>query len=170
MAFIMQTSIHGRRLGISSTGGIVSGYGSTGNVSTDFVAVAVMRDSNHVLRGPHYEPVTTHSSSGATMAEGLNYIASATAAAYAFSMPAASSGLIVRIGISSSASTITFSGSATTILFGSTVVGGSTSLTASNAGGCQGMYLTLAAMTTARWAVMNKSIAVAATSIELGIT
>ena len=169
MAFVKKVSIHGRQLGISSTGGIITGYGSTGGHSTAFTMVAQMRDSDGVLSGPHYEPITNHSSSGATMVEGVNYIASATAASFAFSMPAAVAGLGVEIGIAASATTITFSGSATTILFGSTVIGGSTTLTAAGAAGCQGMFLTLRAVSTARWMVANKSIAVAATSIELGV-
>lgn len=169
MAYVLRTSIHGRRIGLSSTGGIVTAYGSTGNMSTAIQAVALMRDVNNVLRGPHYEPITSHSSSGATMLEGINYIASATAASYDFSMTAPASGLVARIAVAASSTTITFSGSATTVLFGSTAIGGSTSLTMENPGGCQGMHLTLAAVSSARWAVLNKTIAVSATGINPGV-
>ena len=74
MPFVMLTSIKGRRLGLSSTGGIVSGYNSTGGMSTAIDLAAVMRDSTGAIIGRHYEPMTTISSSGATLQEGLNYI------------------------------------------------------------------------------------------------
>jgi hypothetical protein len=170
MPFVMLTSIKGRRLGLSSTGGIVSGYNSTGGMSTAIDLAAVMRDSTGAIIGRHYEPMTTISSSGATLQEGLNYITSATGgAAYAFSLPTALPGMGVICQIWSSASTITFSGSATTILFNSTVFGGTTSMVLSGAGGNQGTYATFRAVSTAKWGVDNKIIAIAATGIVVGM-
>ena len=42
MAFTMRTSIHGRRLGISSTGAVITGVDSTGGGSTAFDMAAQM--------------------------------------------------------------------------------------------------------------------------------
>jgi hypothetical protein len=148
MAFVMQTSIHGRRLGISSTGGIVSGLTSTGGGSTAIVAAAQMWGD--VM-------VATHSSSGATFNNyGVNFISSATAAAYNFTMPEPVNGVMTSILSMSSATTITIETTGVAV-FGSTVVGGSSKVTFTFANGSQGAFIDLIGIGSTIWAVRGKT-------------
>ena len=163
----MLHSIYGRKLGMSSTFGLLI----SGGTSTGFDSVAVTRDSTGAVLGPFHWPLTSHSSSGFTLVEGLNLVSTASATSITCQPPVQSASIIgapVYVTIASSATTVTISGSGTAILFGSTVVGGSTSMTLTVTNGIQGSFFTLYAVSTLMWAVGTKNIAVAATSIELG--
>ena len=151
----MVTSIHGRRLGLSSTGGIIQALTSTGGGSSEFDLTAQMWGQGMVA---------THSSSEATLRNvGTNIISSATAASYLFTMAAPVINARTEVFSQSSATTIVIDSGATTRFFQSTGAGLSTALTislASTLGGCVGEAVTLLGLSTTRWAVMNKTAAV----------
>lgn len=155
MAFEMRTSLHGRRLGLSSTGGVIQAINSSGKNSTDFIMAAQMWGEGMVA---------SHSSSGATLKNvGTNIISSATAAAYAFSIATPVADAYAEILSDSSATTITIGTGATTIFFRSTGGGLSTGLTisvASTLGGCVGEFVILRGISATRWHVRGKSAGV----------
>src|SRR3990167_941297 len=145
MPFRMVTSLHGRRLGLSSTGGIIQAINSTGRGSTTFDMAAQMWGNSMLA---------THSSSLATLRNnGVNLISSATAASYAFTVAAPAIGVYTEILSASSATTITLDTSATTITFattGNAVTTGLTIALASTLGGCVGQALVLRGLSATR--------------------
>lgn len=131
--FTMKTSIHGRRLGLSSSGGFISSTdGSTG-----FDAVAVMRDSTGAVTSPHDEPVvTTTSTGGATLTFGGVLAINSSAVSPSFLISAPRAGQLMEIYfISTASTTISFGGTSTSVLFQKLggVSAGSTIITFDNA-------------------------------------
>lgn len=151
--FTQRTSIHGRRLGLSSTGGIITGVDSTGGGSTAFVLAAQMWGS---------AMLNTVSSSEATLRNaGVNLISTATSTAYTFTVGAPVAGVAMEVISRSSATTVTFQTSATTILFFDSTLtpDGATGLVLSQTstdGGNFGAAVMLRGLSTARWQVLNK--------------
>ena len=117
--FVSRTSIHGRRLGISSSGGLVTCYGSTGNQSTGYVAVAIMRDTTGTMMGPHDEPVVTTTSTGGdtVLTFGGVLAINSTVAAPTWLISAPTAGRLMEIYVISSASAIVFGGTSTSQVF-----------------------------------------------------
>ena len=151
MPFPMATSIHGRRLGLSSTGGIITGYNSTGQISTALEASAQMW-------GPAMNDSVTAVTSTIGNA-GFTALTVATATAITFEIAAPVEGVYKEIHIDTSASEISLGGPTTDITFRGTAAGvGSTMfLSAAN---LAGRTITLRGMSTARWANIGSTNAV----------
>ena len=145
-------SIHGRSLGLTSTGGLAQYRDATGGQSTAVLLYGQMWGTGMVA---------SHSSSNATLRKiGQNVISSATAAAYTFTVAAPVIGAGMEIISQSSATTISLDTSATTILFATTGAVTTTGLTigrASTLGGCVGEYLILRGLSATRWHLMARS-------------
>lgn len=159
MAFTMLKSVVGRRLGLSSTGGILAA-----SESTALDSAAVMRDSTGAVISPHYERVAnTTSTGGATLsAEGVHTInTSATAATFLIAAPVA--GKLKEIYIVSSASALTFGGTSTAQVF-MKIAGtsaGSTTLTLTDAD-LAGQALILRGLSATQWGVVSGSTVIQA--------
>ena len=154
--FKMLTSIHGRRLGLSSSGGIVSDRGSTGGGSTDFVMAAQMWGT---------AMVETVSSAGATVNNaGVTIISSdSTAGTTPYIVQAPVAGLSKEIFITTTATAIAFNTNATTVFFnstlGETAAGGSTTLSVTGpATGIAGSIV-LRGLNATQWAIMSHTVA-----------
>ena len=115
--FIMNHSIHGRRVGLSSSGGLL--LQNTTAPSTAFDIIAVTRDSTGALLGPHDEPVvTTTSTGGATLAFGGIVAINSSAVAPSFLIAAPTAGRQMEIYfISTVSTTISFGGTSTSQVF-----------------------------------------------------
>ena len=155
----MLTSIHGRRLGLSSTGGIIQSMTSTGGYSSSFEMLAQMW-------GPAMVATTT-STGGATLSNnGVSVInTSATAATFLIAAPVA--GVSKEIYIVSSASALTFGGTSPSQLFSKIAGGatGSTTLTlivASTADSLAGQTLFLRGLSATKWGVLHGSTVIQA--------
>ena len=162
--YVMRTSIHGRRLGISSSGAVITSYGSTGNQSTGFVAAAIMKDSTGTIMGPHDEPVvSTTSTGGATLTfSGVaNINTSATAATFLLTAPTA--GRMMEVYILSSASALTFGGTSTSQVFMKVGGGaaGSTTLTLTDVS-LAGQALKLRGLSATQYGVLHGSTVIQA--------
>ena len=157
MPFFRQiTSIHGRRLGLSSTGGILASTGST-----EFDAVAVMRDSTGARLGPLYEPLTAVASSiGSTIGHGFSTISSGTATAPSFEISEPVVGVEVEIHIDTSASEMTFGSCTTAIVFRTTLSGEASTMFFSALADVDlfGVSLTLRGITTTQWNVKSLNL------------
>ena len=115
--FLMKTSIHGRRAGLSSSGGLL--LQNTTAPSTAFDIVAVTRDSSGALLSPHDEPVvTTTSTGGATLTFGgiVAINSSAVAPSFTITAPRAGQGMEIYF-ISTVSTTISFGGTSTSQVF-----------------------------------------------------
>jgi hypothetical protein len=115
--FTMGKSILGRRLGLSSSGGLL--LQNTTAPSTGFDIVALTRDSTGAVIGPHDEPVvTTTSTGGATLTFGgvvaLN--SSAVNPSFTITAPTAGRGMEFYF-ISTVSTTISFGGTSTSQVF-----------------------------------------------------
>lgn len=163
--YVMRTSIFGRRLGLSSTGAIITSYGSTGNQSTGFDAAAIMKDSTGTILGPHDEPVVTTTSTGGdtvlTFGGVLAINSSVAAPTWLISAPTA--GRLMEIYIISSASAIVFGGTSTSQVFMKVGGGspGSTTLTLTDAN-LAGHSLKLRGLSATKIGVMDGSTVVQA--------
>jgi hypothetical protein len=149
--FTMRTSIHGRRLGLSSTGGLLASAGE----STAQVAAAQMWGSGMLE--------TIASTGGATL---LNYgvsVIATTATAATFLLGAPVAGLSKEIYIVSSGSALTFGGTSTSQVFSKIGGGtaGSTTLTLTDAN-LAGQALVLRGLSATKWGLMNGSTVIQA--------
>lgn len=147
MSFVMQVSKHGRRLGLSSSGGIVSDVGSTGRSSTAIVSAAQMW-------GPG---MLKARSSGATLDNaGLNVISSSTLASMSLTLTAPVAGITTEIISEASSTTITIeTGSASVVFNTSAGAADSTALTLTGAAGLKGAALVLRGLSTTKWQVLS---------------
>lgn len=171
MAFVRAKSVHGRELGLTSTGGLVSAYGSTGRLTGSFDAIAVMTDSTWARLTPFREPLVAASSSGATLSNsGVSLLSSATATARTFSIAAPVAGVYKEIISQASASSLIFSATSTAQTFytSSGVRTGTTSLTliSEPAGdGTFGNSIALRGVSATRWAVISSPVPEISTDI-----
>lgn len=155
--FKMLTSIYGRRLGISSSGGLVSHTGSTGGGSTAFVTAAQMWGTGMV---------ETISAAGATINNaGLTYISSdSTAGTTPYILQAPVAGLSKEIFITTTATALAINTNATTVFISSTLAelaaGGSTTLTISGPATGIGGSIVLRGISATQWAIMSHTAAV----------
>lgn len=153
MPFTIRTSIFGRRLGLTSTDGLY--VGDPGSTVVD--RAAILRDSTGAILGPHYEPLTSASSSGAEISnEGVTQLSSATSTALTFMLLKPSAGVLKRIVSMSTSSAITIDTSATTIVFQTSGGASSTSLSFGAANN-RGEFAVLVGLSTARWMAIGKS-------------
>jgi len=116
MPFTLLTSIHGRKLGLSTTGGLIIG---TSRGSTIFDNIAVVRDSTGALISPHDESVvTTTSTGGATLTFGGVVVLNSSAVAPSFTITAPRPGQGMEIyNISTVSTTLSFGGTSTSQVF-----------------------------------------------------
>lgn len=147
MAFILQVSKHGRRLGLSTTGGIVSDVGSTGKSKPTIVSAAQMwGDGMYAAR-----------SSGARLDNaGLNVLTSSTLASMTFTLAAPIKGITTEIISQTSSTTVSLETSATTIVFKTSAgAADTTALALSGASGLQGAAVVLRGLSTTIWQVLS---------------
>lgn len=166
MAYDRRTSIHGRRLALSSTNAIVDGNGygavmknSTGAIqssSSSLTFAGSITASENFISG-----VETVSSSGATISPivAVSVLSSATATSRNFSVGTPVAGHLKEILSVSSATTILLESTVASILFVTTGTS-SSALTFSLAGGSFGQAILLRGISATRWVVVNKSGAV----------
>jgi hypothetical protein len=115
--FTMRHSIYGRRVGLSSSGGLLVTPTTSG--STAFDQVAVLADSTGALLSRHDEPVvTTTSTGGATLTFGGIVAINSTAVnpSFLISAPRAGQGMEIYF-ISTVSTTISFGGTSTSVVF-----------------------------------------------------
>jgi hypothetical protein len=153
MPFQMLTSVFGRRLGISSSGGLV--MGAKGSTVID--RAAVMTDSTGARLNQVCEPLTAASSSGATISnDGLTTLNHSSATTLAFVLQRPAAGSVKRLASLSTSSAIVIDTSATTIVFQTSGGASSTSLTFGAANN-KGEFAVLVGLSTAKWMAMGKS-------------
>lgn len=162
----MLTSIHGRRLGLSSSGGVlVQPTSSTGVSHLMEISSAGVVNSSITNFGSTITEMTVAkrksvidviSSSAATLLNyGVSQISSDVINVSVLTLPAPETGLHKEIFGDSSASTVTFNTTATTIYFGTSV--DSSALVFDKAGGIRGSQIILRGMSATRWAVLART-------------
>lgn len=161
MPFTMNHSIHGRRLGLSTTGGLVSAAGSTGRGSTIF-GLAFQQWGDDMVQ--------TVSTGGALINNfGLTIVSSdSTSGMAALEMAAPVAGVHKEIYFLGSATALTLDTTATTITFltsGSSLTGISGSTTLSIDGDLTrleigGQALILRGLSTTQWQVASKTVGI----------
>ncbi len=156
--FDIRKSIHGRQLGISSSGGIVTDPAGSTVVSTGIANAAQMWGAGMMV---------THTSTAAAITlrnYGTNVLSSATSTAIVASIGAAPVlGLYMEILSRSSATTVTIDSNSTTVVFETTGGTSSTSLTislASTLGGANGETVALRGTSATSWHVLHKTGAI----------
>lgn len=152
-------SLHGRSLGLTSTGGLAQYRDATGGQSTAVIMYAQMWGSGMVA--------TTTSTGGATLSNSGVSVINTSASAATFLIAAPVSGIRKEIYIVSSASALTFGGTSTSQVFMKIAGGiaGSTTLTliaASTADSLAGNALILRGLSTTQWGVMHGSTVIQA--------
>jgi hypothetical protein len=152
MAFTQQVSIHGRRLSITTTGGIASGHGATGALSTAIDAAVQMW-------GPSHVQTPTASSAVTIWNTGVTILSTGSTALAAYTLDGAPVvGLHKEIHSQASATAITINTNATTVYF-QTTAGQSTALTL-GATDNKGQVLVLKGLTTTLWGISYKTASV----------
>lgn len=145
----MRKSLHGREVGIASTGGLVFGIDSTGGGSTAYTLFAQMWGQ---------ALLETVSSNGATISNsGVTVISSDSTSGASFTVSAPAVGVEKEIYLETAATALTLDTSATTIYFNSSVAtaaaGGSTTL--SLAAATIGGSLTLRGLSATVWGIRS---------------
>jgi hypothetical protein len=155
--FKMLTSIHGRRLGISSSGGLVSHFGSTGSGSTAFVSAAQMWGTGMLQ---------TVSSAGASINNaGITVISSdSTAGSTPFILQVPAAGLSKEIFITTTATALALDTNSSLVYInstlGETAAGGSTAFSITGpATGIAGSIV-LRGLSATQWAIMSHTVAI----------
>ena len=154
---IILTSLHGRKFGLTSSGGVLAREGSTQQAfialmqSTANVAGSTLLDMQ-VLKNRSVTAAVA-SSVGSTMNNyGTNVLSSGTATAVVLQIAAPAVGQRVEILSRASASELSFGGTSTAIL-----VGAGTTAFLAMAAGVAGASIVLRGETTARYGVIGKS-------------
>ena len=162
------TSLHGKKFGLSSSGGVlVSPTSSTGVSHLAEISSAGVFNSSISNFGSTITDMTvakmrtafeTISSSAATLLNyGLSVISSDVINVSVLKIPAPEAGLEKTIWGQTSASTISFNTTADTILFDATFGASSSALVWDRAGGQRGAIIRLFGLSATRWAVLDKT-------------
>lgn len=147
----IQTSLHGRRLGLTATGGIIAN-----EVGSTAPSIAIMGTTDRIVN-TFKTAVETVSSSAATMINyGLTVISSDVANASVLILSAPVAGVEKQIYGDSSASSITLNTTAASITFGASVL--SSAFVFDNAGGVRGTSLVLKGISATRWALLGRKV------------
>ena len=157
-------SLHGRKMGQTSSGGIViQPTSSTGMSHLAEISSAGVFNSSLTSFGSTITemtvaklkaPVETVSSSAATMVNyGVSIISSDVINVSVLTLSAPEAGILKEIFGDSSASTVSINTTATTITFGTSV--GSSALVLDDAGGIRGKCVILRGLTATRWAIVG---------------
>ncbi len=143
-------SLHGRRIGLTSTGGIAQYLDKDGKGSTAVVQYAKMWGA-----GQH---ATVTSTIASTLANsGFTTLSSGSATALVFEIKAPVVGVENTIHIDTSASEISFGGTSTSIIFASTVaVAGGSTLFLSRAN-LAGVNVILKGISTTEWSIFGST-------------
>ena len=154
-------SLHGRRLGISSSGGLVSRPSTAPNTAIHFAEISsagVVNSSITTMTVQELKSyVETISSSAATMVNhGLSVISSDVINVSVLKLSAPISGLEKMIYGDSSASTVSLNTTSSDITFGASVL--SSAFVFDNAGGVRGTSLLLKGISTTRWALIGRKV------------
>lgn len=148
----MRTSIHGRRLGLSSTGGILAG--SSG--STEFESIAQMW-GNDLIENVILADATISNS-------GVTVISTGSTSGSSMVVAAPVAGVYKEIVFQTSATALTFQTTAATIHFNSTLAenstGGSTTLTIAGAAAGTAGVLIMRGLSTTQWQIVSSSVSV----------
>lgn len=145
--FVQRTSIHGRRLGISSSGGITSSPSG----STDI-------DRSAQMWGPGL--ISSISSAETIPNSGVNILSTAAAGALTYTIAAPVAGVRCEVISQTTSSGVTLNTTATTINFNSSGGTSSTALTMLLAGGTEGQSVVLRGLSATQWQVVSRSGAV----------
>lgn len=141
-------SQHGRRFGISSSGGILS-EDSTGSMQR-----AVMQSSADVIQGKPAQYLDTIEASGSKMTNyGLSHITSDVINGSTILISAPAQGVEKKIFLDSSASTLSIGTTAAGITFGASV--GSSVYNMDAAGGVKGTGIVMVGLSATRWAFVG---------------
>lgn len=157
MPFVMRTSIHGRRLGITSTGGIGT-LSTADSTSHSPDQVAQMWGDGMV------ETLDSTTTPQSLRNYGISILSSDTEGAVTFNVPAPIAGLSKEIHFQTPSTLIyTFDTTATTIFFNSTLAEGaalgSTTLTAVSPGTAgMGGSLILRGLSATVWQIVGNSV------------
>ena len=163
---IILTSLHGRKIGLSATGGVlIAPTSSTGMSHLAEISSAGVFNSSITGFGSTITEMTvakqksvvdTISSSAATLLNyGLSVISSDVINVSVLVLPAPETGLHKQIWGDSSASTVTLTSTAASITFDTTV--GSSVLVFDKAGGIRGSQINLRGLSATRWAVLART-------------
>ena len=161
-------SLHGRKVGQTSSGGIViqptssTGMSHLAEISSAGVFNSSISSFNSTITEMEVakQKVTfeTISSSAATLLNyGVSVISSDVINVSVLKVPAPEAGLLKTIWGQTSASTISFNTTADTILFDATFGASSSALVWDRAGGQRGAIIRLLGLSTTRWAVLDKT-------------
>ena len=165
---LIQTSLHGRRAGISSSGALLDKDGykalvsdSTGQVqnstSTYFATLTIATATiNAFVEGA---VTAVNSSVGSTITNsGISVLSSATTTLVSFQILAPVAGSVKRIISATSASVVNFLATSTTIVFASSGSAGAPSSGISiSIADSRGEMITLVATSATRWVIAGKS-------------
>ena len=164
----VQVSMHGRRFGLSSSGGVLvapttgTGYSHLAEISSAGVVNSSISNFGSTITemtvAKNKDVFETVSSSAATLVNyGVSVISSDVINVSVLTLPAPEAGMVKEIWGQTSASTISFNTTAVTILFDATFGASSTALVWDRAGGQRGAYIKLLGLSATRWAVLYKT-------------
>ena len=162
------TSLHGRKIGLTSSGGVaIAPTSSTGmshlaEISSAGVFNSSISSFNSTITemevAKQKNVFETISSSAATLSiYGVSVISSDVINVSVLKLPAPEAGMVKEIWGQTSASTISFNTTADTILFDATFGASSSALVWDRAGGQRGAYIKLLGLSATRWAVLYKT-------------
>lgn len=144
------TSIHGKRFGLSASGGLLAHETSATGVKR-----AVMMSTADVIQGKPAYDVQTASASGAVITNyGLTHVTSGVVNGATLTVSAPAAGVEKEIFFDSSASTLSLGTTAAGITFGASV--GSSVLNMDAAGGVRGTGLIMRGLSSTRWALLGR--------------
>lgn len=161
-------SLHGRKMGQTSSGGIViqpttsTGMSHLAEISSAGVFNSSISSFNSTITemevAKQKNVFETISSSAATLVNyGVSVISSDVINVSVLKVPAPEAGMLKTIWGQTSASTITFNTTADTILFDATFGASSSALVWDRAGGQRGAIIRLLGLSATRWAVLDKT-------------
>ncbi len=164
---VIFTSLHGRKFGLSSSGGLLvwpttgTGYNHFAEISSAGVFNSSISSFGSTIGEAEFSKlksvVETISSSAATLAvNGISRISSDVINVSVLKVPAPETGIIKIIFGDSSASTISFNTTSSDVQFVSTAAN-SSALVWDKAGGVRGDLVFMAGLSTTRWAVLYKT-------------
>lgn len=162
------TSLHGRKMGLTSSGGVLiaptssTGFSHLAEISSAGVFNSSISSFNSTITEMEVQKqkaaFETISSSAATLTNyGVSVISSDVINVSVLKISAPESGLFKTVWGQTSASTISFNTTADTILFDTTFGASSSALVWDRAGGQRGAILRLFGLSATRWAVLDKT-------------
>ena len=165
---VILTSLHGRKIGLSATGGVLiaptssTGISHLAEISSAGVFNSSISSFNSTITEMEVEKlrsvVETISSSAATLVNyGLSVISSDVINGSVLKLSAPVAGIMKRIFGDSSASTITFDTTAATIIFQATFGSSSSALVWDRAGSVRGSHIILEGQSATRWNILTKT-------------